>query len=114
MGMLQEFIQYWYKDFVFRAWDTLQWAKKGRENIKQLTGALFQSLCSPQIKCLPHELTSTMDVERLLLCWSACADRLEILFTQAEAAASMKPKPGKKAKLEDPLAAASLVAAGLS
>jgi len=112
--MLQEFIAYWYKDFVFRAWDTLSWAKKGRESQKQLTVALFQSLCSPEVKCLPHDLTSSMDAERLILCWSATADKIELLFQQAETAQSMRPKPVKKPKLEDPFAAASAAAATIT
>lgn len=113
--MLQDFIQHWYKDFVFRAWDTLTWAKKGRDNIKALIGTLFQSLCSPEIKCLPHDLTSTMEAEQLLLCWSATADKVEILFQQAETAIHMRPKPAKKANLDDdPIEAATIAAVSIA
>ena len=60
MVMLQDFIQYWFKDFVFRSWEVLNREKQwDREAVKAITGALFQSLCSPDIKCLPYDLVST-------------------------------------------------------
>lgn len=122
MVMLQDFIQYWFKDFVFRAWEVLNRAKMwDRDQVKAICGALFQSLCSPEIKCLPHDLCSQMDAPKLMACWAATAERLEILFQQAEAAAKMKEfqpsaKAAKKAAAgaSDPMAAASAAAASIA
>merc|ERR1712228_996703 len=101
-----------YKDFVFRAWDTF--AKKGRESGKALSGALFQSLCSVDIKCLPYDLISTMDNERMKLCWSATQDKLDVLFMQAEMASNMRPPAPKKQKVDDRMAQASAAAAAIA
>lgn len=117
MVMLQDFIQYWFKDFVFRAWEVLNRAKMWeREQVKAVVGALFQSLCNPEVKCLPHDLVASMDVHKLVGCWSATADKLDILFQQAEAAAKMKEyqPAAKKQKVDDPMVAASAAAASIA
>lgn len=85
MMMLQDFIQHWYKGFVVAAWKTLcASVQGGRDGQMAFTSALFQTLSSPDVNCLPNDLTAPLDGQKMLQVWQNIADNIDVLYQDSE------------------------------
>jgi hypothetical protein len=88
MSMLQDFIEVWYKNFVAASWKTLcANVQGGRDGQMAFTSALFQTLSSPDVNCLPNDLTAPLDPERMQKVWQQIAEGIDALYGEAESRA---------------------------
>jgi hypothetical protein len=85
MSMLQDFVECWYKNFVVAAWKTLcANVQGGRDGQMAFTSALFQTLSSPDVNCLPNDLTAPLDPDGMLKVWQQIAEGIDALYGEAE------------------------------
>jgi len=63
LGMLQDFITAWIRDFTKRGWDVLNNGIASPTQDQQIgvVTTLFQYLCDPDHSCLPHDLLKQLD-----------------------------------------------------
>jgi len=97
LGLLQDFMQGWMKEFVERAWEFLTNAiASSKEETIAYVVALFQKLADPEVVCLPHGLVTPLEGSMPPAGWSFIMETAYAVCAEVDA-----EPPAKKPKTWD-------------